>query len=249
MRVNQPLRNTALLGLAWYYILGHLGLRPGATWSIRVFGITQLGKYIPGNIFHLAGRQALGVARGFDGWRVLRSQVWEQGLLATCGLMFILLAPTGLWPVDRPQGMFWFFPTVLTGLWLLHKKGYVCLAKAYLLHLTFLFWSGFIFWALLQHLGASLTSRDGLMIAHSVIGAYVVSWLVGLITPGAPAGAGIREFALYYFLSSCVGESTVMTSVLLSRLITIVGDIFFYLAALLIKPGGPAMRLYSQPRD
>ena len=35
---------------------------------------------------------------------------------------------------------------------------------------------------------------------HCFTGAYVIAWLAGLVTPGAPAGVGVRELVMYALL-------------------------------------------------
>ncbi|MCY1448795.1 hypothetical protein D9M71_654970 [compost metagenome] len=55
------------------------------------------------------------------------------------------------------------------------------------------------------------------------------------MTPGAPAGVGIRELALLLLLGNSVAEADLMLAILLGRIVTIVGDLFFFASVLLIK--------------
>ena len=57
-------------------------------WAIKTYGLSQIGKYIPGNVFQFAARQARGMAAGVPGWALARSAAWELGLLAVCGALF-----------------------------------------------------------------------------------------------------------------------------------------------------------------
>ena len=43
-----------LLILAWKMLLQHLGIAVNFVWVIKTYGVSQLAKYVPGNIFHLA---------------------------------------------------------------------------------------------------------------------------------------------------------------------------------------------------
>jgi uncharacterized membrane protein YbhN (UPF0104 family) len=63
-------------------------------------------------------------------------------------------------------------------------------------------------------------------------GAFVIAWLAGLVTPVAPAGIGVREFVLLFLLKGLVLESDLLVTVLLSRVVTVAGDVLFFLAAL-----------------
>ena len=84
-----------LLGFAWFDLLVFLGV--GAVsrrWAVKVYGLSQLAKYVPGNIFHLAGRQAYGMAAGIPAIPLAKSSALELGLIAAVGGLFsILLVP------------------------------------------------------------------------------------------------------------------------------------------------------------
>lgn len=68
----------------------------------------------------------------------------------------------------------------------------------------------------------------------TICGAFIVAWLVGLVTPGAPAGIGVRELVLLGLLKGFASESDLLLAILLSRLITVGGDVlFFFFASIL----------------
>ena len=81
-----------LLARAWWHQLKYVGVTSSWSWTRRIYGISQLGKYIPGNVFHLAGRQALGLAAGIPGRPLAQSMAWELGLIAIAGASFAILA-------------------------------------------------------------------------------------------------------------------------------------------------------------
>jgi len=99
----------------------------------------------------------------------------------------------------------------------------------------FLLISGLIFLVML--IGISLSDDKGdvfsFWLAPIIIGCFVVAWLGGLVTPGAPAGLGIREVILLALLSSHLPKDTILTTVVIGRLLTIVGDLLFLAQALL----------------
>jgi uncharacterized membrane protein YbhN (UPF0104 family) len=64
------------------------------------------------------------------------------------------------------------------------------------------------------------------------VGAYIVAWLVGLATPGAPAGVGVREVVLYSLLKPFVSDSDLLTAIVLGRMVTVAGDLAYYVVAL-----------------
>jgi uncharacterized membrane protein YbhN (UPF0104 family) len=69
--------------------------------------------------------------------------------------------------------------------------------------------------------------------------AYVVAWLIGLVTPGAPAGVGVRELILVFLLQGLVGESELLLTVVLGRVVTVTGDFLFFLVSWLLKQRTP----------
>lgn len=68
---------------------------------------------------------------------------------------------------------------------------------AFIYQISFLLISGGIFVILL---GALVQNEGGHLQAWIFIcSAYAVAWLVGLVTPGVPAGVGVRELILLFF--------------------------------------------------
>ncbi|RJP38308.1 MAG: hypothetical protein C4548_13300, partial [Desulfobacteraceae bacterium] len=61
-------------------------------------------------------------------------------------------------------------------------------------------------------------------------GAYVLAWLAGFLTPGAPAGLGVRELVLASLLAGLASIPSILFTVLMSRAITAIGDLLFFVA-------------------
>lgn len=231
-----------MLGLAWWNLLGYLGASTTRRWSIRAYGITQIGKYVPGNIFHLAGRQALGMSAGVGGWRLAKSTVWELGLLSVTGAIFGLLAMP-LLGMDLTVFASSVIATVIMGvsaavLWRFIGPSVVHAGVWYTVFLTV---SGLVFVGLLALAeGSSEMVLENLL---PLIGAYVLAWLVGLLTPGAPAGIGVRELVLLFLLRGMVSETDLLLAVVLGRLVTAMGDILFFAASKLASDGGAQLSI------
>lgn len=85
-----------------------------------------------------------------------------------------------------------------------------------------------LFLMLLYSIGGEL--RINLL---SVIGMYTLSWVIGFVTPGAPAGLGIREVIMSSLLTGIVSGELVVTAVILYRMVTIIGDVGGFLIAYL----------------
>ena len=221
--------NLALL-LAWINLLMHFEAKTHFLTALRVYGLSQLAKYVPGNIFHLASRQGLGVAEGLNGWVLAKTAAWELGLISICGLIFlILLLPWILPAIQAPSAVILFIIFIAaTGL-ILRQLSSPCMMRAFLWQTAFLLVSGVLFTALLATISdfSDFSFSTGLV----VCGAYIIAWLAGFITPGAPAGAGIRELVLLMLLKGNFAEATVLSAIVLSRVATISGDFLFFIAA------------------
>ena len=223
--------SSLLLALAWLELLVYLG---GGVVRYRialpVYGLSQLAKYLPGNIFHLAGRQALGVAKGIPGKALAQSILGELIVIAFAGSFFIFL----LLPVMFPQlpalfGGFSFLAAFSVAVLILTRFFDIRVARCFCLQTIFLFLSGCIFVVCLVFGGSEVSFSRVIF----MIGAYVIAWVAGLITPGAPAGLGIREMVLLFFLHAHVEQSVLVFATILARMVSIAGDVLFYVVALL----------------
>ena len=223
------------LALAWGHLLHHFGSHVPLAVAVGVYGITVPAKYIPGNIFHLAGRQATGMARGIDGWSLARASFYELLLICLTGFFCSALMLTRFFPGASLMTATAFFVSsagclsVAIGKFLGQRVLY-----AFLEQLAFLVCSAAIFVALIVFVSGN-SSLDPTQ-ASEIGGAFILAWTIGLLTPGAPAGAGVREVVLLASLGGIVGDGDLLLAVVLSRFVTVAGDIvFFLLAALLGK--------------
>ncbi|AHE98509.1 hypothetical protein [Thioalkalivibrio paradoxus] len=222
-----------LLALGWWNLLGQFGTRLSLGWAIRVYGISQIAKYLPGNIMHLAGRQTMGMAAGVPGWTLAKSAVWELALIAAVGALFGGLAlPLVVEGFPAEAGTALFLGMVSVAFVLVWRSAGPSAARALVAYAVFLAISGGLFVALVDVASAGF-EWTGTLLWFPVVGAYVLAWLAGLLTPGAPAGVGVRELVLLVLLKGVIGEIELLLAVLLSRLVTALGDVLFFGMALL----------------
>lgn len=218
-----------LLALSWRELLRHFGVLAHKTWAIWAYGVSQIAKYVPGNIFHLAGRQAMGVSAGYSHRVMAISAVWELGLIAAPATMFgFLLVPLFIGEVT-PRGALIIFVAVMMGMLAVVKRtAGLFLARAMLFHICFLAISAVIFVCVMTVIAPTQppSFHNGIFLA----GAFVLAWLAGLVTPGAPAGIGVRELILLFLLKGQVREADLVMAVALGRFVTSGGDILFFIA-------------------
>jgi glycosyltransferase 2 family protein len=216
-----------LLALAWKNLLTALNSPVSTRWAIWAYAVSQIAKYVPGNIFQFAGRQALGLAAGRPGWPLAKSTAWELLLISACGAVFgILVIPLLSVLVSIAGALLLFFATTIVLFFAVRMLWNPQAASVVFYYITFLAFSGLVFLGTLAVVD-KITTEVG---ATSIIGAYVISWLAGLLTPGAPAGLGVREAVLLMLLSGHIGDPVILLALVFGRAVTISGDLMFYVA-------------------
>jgi glycosyltransferase 2 family protein len=241
-----------LLVLAWRQLVDWFGeTKTNFVVSMKIYGRTQIAKYIPGNIFHLPSRHILGRQLGLDHVPLLGAAIFEiVGLLIVSGIISSLGVVIRKGQIILPIGTFAFFflsafsPLVLGIIFhripVLRKLGlpqksiaetYKVLLPNWFIYLFFLLVAGMILWIIIYGVKGSWS----IVPPGIVLSAYAASWLAGTFTPGSPAGAGVREAVLILMLSGFLGESTSVLIALVSRMVTIFGDVCFYLIVQIIR--------------
>lgn len=218
------------LGIGWAQLVRMGGARIGYWGSIRLSLRTQVGKYLPGNVFHYVGRVALAAEDGVGK---------RPAALATALEAALLLALAGLFSVGlllQAFGGLGLALAALTGAATLY------FARAWLARL----WGG-PFEAAGWNLGSLIKAAAAyafvfvlqgamfLWIEHSLYGLEGVSlgsrlelvassWAAGFAAIGSPGGIGVRE-AVVALLAEGEAEQTRFLAVAAAmRLCSILGD-------------------------
>lgn len=216
-----------LAPLAWTYLLRYFGISIPLFWSIRAYGISQLAKYVPGNIFHLASRQAIGVSEGLPSIPLAKSTILDILLQAISAIFFgILMLPSFLPNFTEKIAFIVFICAILTYIYLIARYFDIKIGYAACLYTISLILSSILFISVLYILLPNNIFNH--LPILSIFGAYVIAWLVGLVTPGAPGGAGVRELILYTLMHSWISQNDLLLAIIISRIITTLGDCVFY---------------------
>jgi hypothetical protein len=85
----------------------------------------------------------------------------------------------------------------------------------------------------LSILGQELNVQLG----FAIIGLYLLSWLAGFITPGAPSGLGVREVVMMMFLGDFVSVTILTAAMVIHRMLTALGDFGAYAFAKALNNG------------
>ncbi|MYL25272.1 MULTISPECIES: hypothetical protein [Halomonadaceae] len=223
-----------LLGYGWGCILLRFDKSVSFHWAQRVYGISQLAKYMPGNIFQFAGRQAMAMAGGVDGFLLAKSVGWELSLLSLSGALFGIVVVSIFFPAI-PYWLLLFFlglAILLVSIFLNHLFDRH-ISNAFRAYSAFLAVSGSLFVVVLELVSDGYPTQSEIPWIP-VCGAYILAWLAGLVTPGSPAGLGVREVVLLYLVGGIVNEPALILAVLIGRMVTILGDILYFLSSYFI---------------
>ncbi|MEV4087014.1 lysylphosphatidylglycerol synthase domain-containing protein, partial [Nonomuraea fuscirosea] len=221
----------ALLGamLTWRTLLADLGSPLPARPAAKVFFVGQLGKYIPGTIWPVLAQMEMGRDLGVPRARSAAAFFLMMPIQLATGLLVTLV--TLGW--DRYGWLLLFIPLLLV---LLEPKvinaviGYALrrLKREPLERpltrrgmLTALGWAltGWIAYGVHLYFVAP---EGGLVFA---VGAFALSWCLGILTFVIPAGAGVRELAMVTILAPHLDQGAAIAVALSSRIVIIVGDL------------------------
>lgn len=244
-----------LLAEAWRRLLGPGSSEVSARDYHGIYGRSQIAKYLPGNCFHLVGRQLLGRRLGHDHRSLALASVAETILLLlVAGALALPLAwrtggeAAGGMIAAQPGWMIWTgaaagLAIAATLVWRRAACGGAGasgairrlralaprLLHAGLLHALFFIVAGAILWRLAATLAPPLAPAPGLITSVS---ALALAWAAGFLTPGAAAGLGVREAVLIVALERQLdGDPLVLVAVAM-RLVTTCGDAVFFALAL-----------------
>lgn len=216
---------------------------------ISVYITSNLFKYLPGNVLHYVGRNSLGAAHGIPHKDIAFTSLFEaMGNVLFVGLASILIGfpffrqlasaafgENHFWVIG---GVFICFIGIITLIILFHISNrfrglVVRLFSKETKQIWFIgivvFCFNYIVNGFSYYLILTTLINTGAEIAFlSVLAIYNLAWLAGFVTPGAPGGIGIKEFVLILFLGSMVGNSVLMISVVLHRMMLILTDVLAY---------------------
>jgi glycosyltransferase 2 family protein len=224
-----------LLGIAWVALVriasaGHPRARPLFRAHLRA----QVAKYLPGNVFHFAYRHVAARREGVAHGSLATALGLEAALLLAAAGVIALGAVTdprldALLPWARP--LVWLVPLLAVGAWL--ALSYVAprfgvpaaplmqRAPRFALVLAI----NLVFFALAGTALRELCAQQPDALPFGAwLGWLALAWLVGYVTPGAPAGLGLREAVLALGLAPALGDAEALALALLYRLVTVAAD-------------------------
>lgn len=229
-----------LLAGAWHCLLASVGApSPGLRRSIYAYATSQLAKFVPGNVFHILGRHLIHRSDGLPHARLGLASLIEIALMVSGAVIVVVLAAV----VEPPQAIEGILPSIAPYLIAAALvAGIALIGAAWKLGRASVLWalaslSAYaIFFAIMGAIVARLVDMLTPASSYLVAGEGVAAWLIGFLTPGAPAGVGTREATLLFLARGEVPQGALIVAIALFRLVTLLGDLLcFALGQLLFR--------------
>lgn len=237
-----------LLSTAWGLLLNWCsGQKVSLKLCHGIYGRTQLAKYIPGNIFHFVGRHVYGRYAGLKHLPLICASGYE-----TLGILFAasVMSLTGLLLLDEyiiaisalsVLGILVIVMMLIFGLSILaphvlKKVGYtdlpvkslydlmIGLGSVYVIYILFFL----IYGGILVSIVYAVHDFHDIWEVGIIMITFSVAWIAGFVTPGAPAGLGVREAIIVALLTRLIDEPQSLMVALIFRLVSLFGDILFF---------------------
>jgi hypothetical protein len=244
-----------LSAVAWRRLLASCGEHRSWSTLATIMGITQLAKYLPGNVGQHVGRVALSAREGMPVGVVATTIVTESILAvlsaAAVGITGCVAAGAPILEHWMPGmgrgwisqgvvlavaivGAIWLAPRAVTMVVRRASGGRMsprlpdgtALAQAFLLYVcNYLVLGSGI--AVMAYFVAGIPWHDAALLT----GTFAMAWILGFFVPGAPAGLGVREGAMLALLHAAGLAGDGIAVVLGIRVATTLGDILCFVVA------------------
>jgi hypothetical protein len=230
----------AVLIQAWLTILLGWEQRLAYRRAARIWTISNLGRYIPGKIWTIAGLAVLAAREGVAGWAAGASAIVMQFIALATGVA-VFAATGSIAGIETPihASVLWIVAFVSVGVVAflatndalgrasrIIKPGIEVRAlspRAAVLAVvtTAVSWCtyGVALWMLARGIGV-----EGLTLS-AAISAFTASYIMGLLIVFAPGGIGIREASIVALLTPSLGVGAALTLAVVARVLMTVAEI------------------------
>jgi len=254
--------------MSWRGVMRSVGVPLPLIPALRVFGVSQLGKYVPGSVWPVLAQvelmRARGASRAHTGTASLAAMV--VGIVTSAGIGTTLVIAVD----EELRRQYWYvigvvllgavvlLPPVLTRVLVLLERllrrqfrppriGWAGMVTATAWSCAMWGAFGLHLWVLGRGLGADMLTPA------QATGAFALSWVVGFLVVLAPAGVGVREAIVVLVLTPVMSEGDALALAVVSRVLLTAVDGAAGLVALILgrreAARAPGARLDRPPRD
>jgi glycosyltransferase 2 family protein len=235
---------TLLGNMIWLLLMrsfgAHIAVRP----ALRVYCTSNLGKYLPGKVWHVFARVYLAQQYGAPVARATSGSVADVLIFVAAGCVVSVLAlPTLLgWTIELPflVGLMvvaaavigtLLHPAILNAVFALAGR-FAPKFRDVRLEVGFpsilrIFGLDLLLWTVIcggVYTAVQSVSPVSIHYAPTLAAIYAVSYTSGLIMPLAPAGLGVREGATIFFLAPLVGAPAAIVATALIRVLQVLAE-------------------------
>lgn len=260
----------AIFASSWHLLMRTLGDHVDLMTSWGIFLTAQFGKYLPGNVGQHAGRVAIGMKHGQLANQIVITMLIETVIaLAVAGLLSLSMTglvskdTIGVW-TGRTALMTILAATVIIliailTLLLVRRHHWLARLRIWLAKNISALRSKqairrIVLCVLMTSVALSLSSTPLLLLSADspaltisgalyVTGLFCAAWIVGMFTPGAPAGLGVREVILVQGLTPLTGQTGAIIATVLFRVLTVTADLLAFIAGIVLLRLFPGKRL------
>ena len=231
--------------LVWFKILKILKQPMTKKWGLKVYLTTNISKYIPGNIGHFYGR-ILAISQQGVSLKIASFSVLLEPLFMANSALIISLLSNLIRPNKVTEHLYFFVAQIIImsiGLLIIHP---------FFINKVFLYLKGIkqnnvhdntwietypktillgeIGFILLRGLGFILTWIAFIPLSFFqiplLLNAFSLSWLLGLVIPGAPSGIGVIEATMIFLLKTeNFPIQILLSTITIFRLISILAEV------------------------
>ncbi len=230
----------------WTWILKAFKQSVGGWWAIRVYLITNIAKYLPGNVGHFYGR-ILAVSKAGSTLGAASLSVLLEPLLMAAAALLVALTSSGLgWIEAASDPWSWRIQILCLAVVLLgiHPRilnpvmHFLSRLKANRTDTAAVNIEQYPLLPLLGELGFLILRGTGFLFAWtalmsvnigqipSLLSTFSFAWLLGMVVPGAPGGMGVFEATAIALLDEQhFPAGIILSTIALFRLISISAEV------------------------
>lgn len=237
----------ATLVAAWRAVILGWGQRLRSRAAFRIWTVSNLGRYLPGKVWSVAGLAVLAQREGVAGWAAVGAAIAMQAIAVGSGVAATAATAPGTLSVTSVAAAGTVAVITIVGL---STPGAVALLARFApfrqlrpLPLGAVLWAGtattaawagygLAFWCLAR--GTLGTTTLDLAPA---VGVFAAGYIAGLLALFAPGGVGVREAVFIALLAPSVGSGGAIVLTLASRILLTVCEVVAALLGLALGSG------------
>jgi len=230
------------VAIAWKSIVENISHKKISNSLVWVWLKTNIYKYLPGNVFHYAGRHILAKQIGIKHNILLKSNIVEILLMLSTSLIISSVILLLFYNFNINEYLNVINKNIVyIGLFI---YGIILIAFSKYKNIDLLSYKNTIIYYGIFFIGIGfiayivLNYQMGINCSFLMITAiYTFAWLVGFVTPGAPGGIGVRESIFVVFSNGLLSMSDALVLSMVLRISNIIGEIILFIIAekMLIK--------------